>query len=103
MGRTPALALALVLTASGAAAPARAGRDFCASWAPLRYAEKYARVAAADRANFPAQPGLKRCLAGVRPAAIRTLDYECRNWTKLLDFEVRVLLDRVQARCSERS
>jgi hypothetical protein len=39
------------------------------------------------------------CRVGVRSGLRHLLDAECRNWTQLMDFEVRAIVDRVLRPC----
>jgi hypothetical protein len=69
-------------------------RRFCGEWLRLPGAERAAvlRDAEAGEADGPWGP---QCRAGLQ----RTLDAECRNWRALMDFEVRLVVDRVLEDC----
>ena len=73
-------------------------RGVCAEWLGLSDPQKHGRLLEAERAE-PAgrfEPG---CREATRATLRRTLDFECRNWTKLMDFEVRHVIERVLAPC----
>ena len=40
-----------------------------------------------------------RCRAGRRSGLRHKIDAECRNWSKLMDFEVRMIVDRELEPC----
>jgi hypothetical protein len=89
----PWRALSLAALAAGALALPPAGttsreRAFCRAWLALPPPAKV-DVLALDGA----------CHVARGPALRETLDAECRNWARLMDFEVRAIVDRVLATC----
>jgi len=74
-------------------------RDFCDAWLGLSRPERHA-VVLADERLADAQGPEAACRAGLRSALRHQLDTECRNWSQLMDFEVRAIVDRVLRPCS---
>ncbi len=93
------LAAALLLPAPGTVSRER---GFCSAWLMLTAADQMQVLIAAEEreqeAAFDAQ-----CRARARGGLRHLLVAECRNWTKLMDFEVRHLVDRVLAPCAART
>jgi hypothetical protein len=73
-------------------------RTFCADWLGQSEPAKHARLLAAEQRERDGRfdPG---CRAATRGALRHTLDAECRNWLKLMDFEVRHVVERVLRPC----
>ena len=96
------LAAAIALLAGALALPApetdSRERDFCRAWLALSAPEKDGVLSAAER-DEPASGWDAECRQGMRSGLRRTLDSECRNWSKLMDFEVRLVVDRLLDAC----
>ncbi len=73
-------------------------RNFCRAWLAATTPERQQVLIAAEQAE--AGGGLDRsCREGLRGGLRHTLDAECSNWSKLMDFEVRQLVDRKLVPC----
>lgn len=89
------LAVGLVLPLPGTEGR---GRDFCTAWLALGRGERQDVLRAAEeREAGPAYDA--ECRAGLRSGLRHTLDAECANWRRLMDFEVRAIVDRVLEPC----
>ena len=86
-----------VLLLPGPATTSR-GRDFCAAWLRLADPAKQVVLRTAETAEMDG-PWDLTCRAGMRSGIRHLLDSECSNWTKLMDFEIRTLVDRVLRSC----
>ncbi len=73
-------------------------RGFCADWLGLSETQRHARLLEAERAES-GERFVGACRAATRATLRRTLDFECRNWTQLMDFEVRHVVERVLRPC----
>ncbi len=73
-------------------------RNFCGAWLAQATPAKQQILKAAEQAEKDG-PWDLACRAGLRPGLRRLLDAECRNWSPLMDFEVRLLVDRLLAPC----
>ena len=108
LGRLAVLALAA--QALGLTAPVLAGealpppdtesraRRFCTDWLGLSEPQKHGRLLAAEQSE-PTDRFDAECRVATRATLRRTLDFECRNWTQLMDFEVRHVVERVLRPC----
>ncbi len=77
------------------------GRSFCRQWLELSPSARFETLEQADRAELgEASPALA-CRAATRSHSLARLDYECRNWRLLMDFEVRHFLDASRAHCAK--
>jgi len=83
------------------ASPVQADRDFCRAWLASARGERLERIRSADLENYGAGALEDPCLASARTRVLALLDYECSNWSQLMDFEVRLLVAGVQERCIE--
>ena len=73
-------------------------RRFCRAWLELSTAERQQVLIDAD--GREAESDVERaCRERARPALRRKIDAECANWTKLMDFEVRAIVDAAWERC----
>lgn len=90
------LLLALALPAPGTG---ERGRDFCRDWLAASPLERDAALAASEARDLARDEDTRRCAERLRPRARRALDGECRNWSALMDFEVRQVLDAARAPC----
>ena len=94
------LGVALLIPEAGTTSRAR---DFCASWLDLTATQRIDQLSRSEARDFGEIAPLRSCVAGLRAATFRRLDYECRNWSGLMDFEVRQILDGAYAPCTSRS
>jgi hypothetical protein len=93
-----AFGAALVLPPLGTESRSRA---FCSEWLRLTTAEKHGVVVAAE-GRESGEATSAACRAGLRGAVRHKLDVECRNWSQLMDFEIRAIIDGVLQRCQAR-
>ncbi len=73
-------------------------RRFCPAWSRLAPPAREAVLREAEARESP-DGVASRCRAGLRSGLRHTLDWECERWPRLMDFEVRDLVDRVLASC----
>lgn len=73
-------------------------RQFCADWLGLSDPQKHGRLMAAEQAEGAGRFDAE-CRIATRATLRRALDSECRNWTQLMDFEVRHVVERVLRPC----
>ena len=92
-----AFGVALVLPPLGTESRSR---DFCKAWLGLTTPERHAVVLADERREQVPGPEAA-CRASLRSALRHKLDAECRNWNRLMDFEVRAVVDGVLAPCRQ--
>ncbi len=90
-----ALGAVLVLPPPGTTSRSR---DFCKTWLALTSGQRQDVLARADVAESRSD-GEAACRAGLRPGLRHKLDAECRNWSALMDFEVRAIVDGVLEPC----
>lgn len=100
MSASPALPVFLLAATLLLPPPGTVGREreFCSEWLRLSGPQRDAVLLAAEAAERDHRYRAA-CRAGLRSGLRRMLDSECRNWTQLMDFEVRALVDRVLAPC----
>jgi hypothetical protein len=75
-------------------------RGFCRAWLGLPPAGREEVLLRAEAAE--ARSGwAPACRRGLRPGLRHRLDAECRNWSRLMDLEVRAVVDAVLEPCRE--
>ncbi len=90
-----ALGTLLVLPPPGTESRAR---RFCSAWNDLDKGQKQDVIVRAEKAEIA--PALEdACRAGLRPALRHTLDFECGNRKRPMDFEIRAVVDGILASC----
>ena len=93
------LALGAALAIPPAGTESRS-RDFCRQWLELSPSQKQDLLVADEPAlTDPASEGA--CCERLRPALRHKPDAECRNWSLLMGFEVRSIVDTVTEPCTE--
>jgi len=92
------LGAALLLPPPGTASRER---GFCSAWLKLTTADRQQVLLDAEARESVAAVDAT-CRAAARGPLRHLLDAECRNWIRLMDFEVRALVDRILEPCSVR-
>ena len=77
------------------------GRDFCDAW--LRQpASAQMRILHEAEAREQSPVFDRNCRAGLRAGLRHRLTSECRNWSALMDFEIRAVVDGLLEPCREK-